>query len=73
MEKNIINTGSITYAIRSRDALRANGCKAYMFRKSGKDAVGCGYSVSTECSKEKIINVLNDYGVKYISIVAGED
>lgn len=72
MEKNIINTGSITYAIRGRDVLRANGCKAYMFRKSGKEAIGCGYSISTECDEEKIVRILDEYGIKYISINAGE-
>lgn len=71
MDKNIINTGTITYAIRGRDALRANGCNAYMFRKHGKDAVGCGYSISANCSKEKIDEVFESYGIKYISIDSG--
>ncbi len=73
MDKNIINTGTITNAIRGRDALRANGCKAYMFRKHGKDAVGCGYSVSTECNIEKINKIFNDYSIRYISIDSGAD
>lgn len=71
MEQNIINTGSITYAIRGRDILRSYGCKAYMFRKSGKDAVGCGYSISTDCEKGKIEKILQENGVKYISIDSG--
>lgn len=71
MDKNIINTGTITYAIRGRDALRAARCKAYMFRKHGADAVGCGYSISAECSKEKINAIFSQYGIKYISIDSG--
>ena len=54
MEMNIINTGTITNAIRGRDALRNKGYRAYMFRSSGKDSQGCGYSISCECSEERI-------------------
>ncbi len=73
MDKNIINSGSITYALRGRDVLRNNGCKAYMFRNSGKSAVGCGYSISTNCSKQDIERILQKEKVKYISIVSGEE
>lgn len=73
MDKNIINSGSITYAIRGRDTLRKNGCKAYMFRSSGKSAVGCGYSISTNCSKQDIENIFRKENIKYVSIVSGEE
>ncbi len=73
MDKNIVNSGSITYAIRGRDALRNNGCKAYMFRNKGKSAVGCGYSISTNCSKADIEKIFMLEKIKYVSIVSGEE
>lgn len=72
MDKYIINTGTITYALRARDALRNKGIKAFMFRNTGKSAVGCGYSVSAIAAKSEIENILNSSGVKFISITPGE-
>lgn len=69
MEKNIINTGTITNAIKGRDALRNKGYHAYMFRTSGKASQGCGYSVSCECSEETIIDIFEKEKIKYLSIV----
>lgn len=72
MEKYIINTGTITYALRARDILRNNGYSAYMFRNSGKDTVGCGYAVKVTGNKNAIVKILNNAGIKYNSIKAGE-
>lgn len=73
MDKNIVNSGTITYAIRGRDALRNKGYKAYMFRNNGKSAVGCGYSISTNCSKSEIERIFRNERIKYNSIVSGEE
>lgn len=72
MNKYIINTGTITYALRGRDALRSRGYTAYMHRMTGKSAVGCGYSVSTDCDEAVIKDIFKSEGIKYVSIVPGE-
>lgn len=72
MEKYIVNTGTITYALRARDLLRSKGVSAHIFRKSGKDAVGCGYGVSAVGDKKTVTDILTNGGVKYISLVKGE-
>ena len=72
MDKNIINSGTITYATRGRDILRSYGYKAYVFRTEGKSAIGCGYSISTNCSKQEIERIFAQKKIKYISIVSGE-
>lgn len=70
MGKFIVNTGTITYALRGRDSLRKYGYNAYMFRNNGKSSVGCGYSISVKGnSKMEIIDILNREGVKFISII----
>ena len=72
MEKNIINTGTITYALRGRDSLRKHGYKAYMFRTTGDAAVGCGYAVSEVCPRAIIEKIFQSEGIKYISITSGD-
>lgn len=73
MDKNIINSGSITYALRGRDALRARGYNAYMFRSQGKPKIGCGYSISTNCAREKIEQIFKEENIKFIAINLGEE
>ncbi len=70
--ENIINTGTITYALRGRDLLRSKGYKAYMKRNSGKNAIGCGYTIITDCSKEKIVELFNLSSIKYVSILGSD-
>ncbi len=72
MEKNIVNTGTVTYAMRGRDVLRKHGYKAYMFRTTGNSAVGCGYSISTVCPRGEIERIFKAEHIKYISIDRGD-
>ncbi len=72
MGKSIINTGTVTYALRGRDLLRSKGYSAYMFRTTGKSAVGCGYSISTAADAETVKSIFGAEGIKYISIEPGE-
>ncbi len=72
MEINIINSGTITYAIRGRDLLRNNGYKAYMFRNTGDSALGCGYSISTNCGIDEIHSLFEKFKIKYISVLPGD-
>ena len=72
MDENIVNSGSITYAIRGRDVLRARGYKAYMLRSRGKSSAGCGYSISTNCPRQEIARIFAEEKVKYLSIAQGD-
>jgi len=72
MEGNIINSGTITYAIRGRDTLRNKGYKAYMFRNKSLNTSGCGYSISTNCPTSEIIKIFNEEKIKYLSVSAGD-
>lgn len=71
--ENIINTGTITYALRGRDLLRNKGYKAYMKRNVGKGAVGCGYTIITACPKREIISLFAENGIKYVSIISADE
>lgn len=72
MGKSIINTGTVTYALRGRDLLRAKGYSAYMFRTTGKSTVGCGYSISTSADSKTVEKIFISEGIKYISIEQGD-
>ncbi len=71
--ENIINTGTITYALRGRDLLRNKGYKAYMKRIIGKNAIGCGYAIITDCPENEIIRFFENEGIKYVSIVSADE
>lgn len=68
MEKYSIATGTVTAAIRCRDLLRKNGFKAYIERNTGKDRIGCGYTVSVSGNLRKIKEIINKSGIKIYDI-----
>lgn len=69
MKRYFVITGTITYAIKGRDALRRGGCKAELKKAVNMGGnVGCGYGVVTNCDLEKIKNVFSRYGVRYLQI-----
>ena len=69
MKRYFIITGTITDAIKCRDALRRSGYKAEMKRTvSYVGNVGCGYGVVTICSLETIKSILSEYGIRYLQI-----
>lgn len=68
-QKIIITTGTVTYAIKGRDVLRRNGINAKIERKTSMSgSAGCGYTVVTSGDKRKILELLNDTGVKILKI-----
>ena len=69
MKRYFIITGTITYAIKCRDALRQNGYKAELKRtvNSGGN-VGCGYGVVTVSYLDEIKNNMSNYGIRYLQI-----
>lgn len=67
--KNIIVTGTVTYAIRGRDILRNNGIKASVERNtSGLGIYGCGYGIVVYGNIDKAIGILNKNSIKIIDV-----
>ena len=73
MNRYFIVTGTITYAIKCRDALRRYGYKAELKRTVNTGgSVGCGYGVVTVCDIDEIKKILFEYSIRYLQI-KGED
>lgn len=69
MKRHVISTGSITYAIKGRDALRKMGYNAYIERKTNNSgSSGCGYVIIVEGSTQRITNTLKNAGVKVLEV-----
>ena len=69
MKRYFVITGTITYAIKCRDALRAHGYKAELKRTVNAGGnVGCGYGVVTVCDLEDIKDILFKYSIRYLQI-----
>ena len=67
--KNIVVTGTVTYAIRGRDILRINGFKASVERNtSGLGRYGCGYGIIVYGNVEKAVEILNRNSIKIIEV-----
>lgn len=67
--KNIIVTGTVTYAIRGRDALRSNGIRASVERNtSGLGRYGCGYGIVVSGDIDKAVEILNRNSIKIIEV-----
>lgn len=69
MDYNFAITGTVTYAIKGRDALRQHGYRATLKRTTNTtEGAGCGYGVVTNCEKDKITAIFNKYGIKLLKI-----
>ena len=69
MKRYFIITGTITYAIKCRDALRENGYKAELKRTVNTGGnVGCGYGVVTISYLNEIKRILAHYGIRHLQI-----
>ncbi|MBO4431926.1 MAG: DUF3343 domain-containing protein [Clostridia bacterium] len=68
MNKFMIVTPSVTYALKGRDALRRAGFKAYVQRKNRQNGGGCGYGIVTTGEKDRIERILKDSSVRVIGI-----
>lgn len=69
MKRYFIITGTITYAIKCRDALRENGYKAELKRTVNTGGnVGCGYGVVTIAKLNEIKRILTQYGIRHLQI-----
>ncbi len=68
MQKYMIITPSVTYALKGRDALRRRGLKAAVERRNKKSG-GCGYGIVTNGDIKNIEKILNDSAVRIIEII----
>ena len=73
MNRYFIVTGTITYAIKCRDALRRHGYKAELKRTVNTGgSVGCGYGVVTFSNIDEIKKILFEYSIRYLQIKGEE-
>lgn len=68
MEKLLVVTGTVTYAVKGRDTLRGKGYKATIERVTSGERIGCGYGVLTVGDREKIKEILAQNKVKVLEI-----
>ena len=67
--KNVIVTGTVTYAIRGRDILRSKGIVASVERNnSGLGRFGCGYGIVVRGDIDKAVEILNRNSIKIVEI-----
>lgn len=69
MQRYYVITGTITYAIKCRDALRRSGYHAELKRTvNATGNVGCGYGVLTVGERQTIEKLLQKNGIRYLQI-----
>ena len=65
-----IITGSITYALKGRDILRAKGFRATVGRVTpSKASSGCGYAIFLDGDIRAALLILQKAGIKILEIV----
>ena len=69
MGAEIIVVGSVTYAMRSRDILAANGIPAYVERVARTPATGCGYGVYVADKTDQAELLLQNSGIRVLGRV----
>ncbi|MBE6787675.1 MAG: DUF3343 domain-containing protein [Ruminococcaceae bacterium] len=69
MKKYIIQTGTVTYAIKGRDLLRNKGFKVKVERITADKNYGCGYAIILEGNLENALQTLRENGVKILDII----
>lgn len=68
MQKYMIVTPSVTYALKGRDALRRAGFSAVVERRNRQNGSGCGYGIVTSGDIKTIERVLSAASVKISEI-----
>lgn len=66
MEKILVVTGTVTYAVKGRDVLREKGYKATIERVTSGERIGCGYGILTFGEMEKVKEILMQNKVKVL-------
>lgn len=63
-------TGTVTYAIKGRDALKRLGYKAELKKTvNAQMGAGCGYGVVTNCSPAEIESIFSKFGIRLLKIL----
>ncbi len=68
MKRYIIQTGTVTYAIKGRDLLRKKGFKVKIERVTAGKTYGCGYAIFLEGNLQSAEKILRENGVKILDI-----
>ena len=68
MGKMII-VGSVTYAMKGKELLFANGIKAYVERTSKTKEYGCGYGIVVTDKIEVAIDILKYNNIKILAVI----
>ena len=69
MNRYVITTGTVTYAIKGKDILRKKGFKASVERiMSEKGGNGCGYAIIVEGDLGEAESILRKSGIKILEI-----
>lgn len=68
MKRYIIQTGTVTYAIKGRDLLRKKGFKVKIERVTTGKTFGCGYAIFLEGNFTEAEKILRENGVKILDI-----
>jgi hypothetical protein len=68
MKRYLIQTGTVTYAIKGRDLLRRKGFKVNIERKNSDKSYGCGYAISLVGNLQEATQILQQNGVKILEI-----
>ncbi len=64
MAKAIIALTSITYAMKAKNILSSMNIRSEIIRTPKNLGSGCGYSIKADGEPEKIIEILEGYGIK---------
>ncbi len=68
MKRYVIQTGTVTYAIKGRDLLRKKGFKVKIERITAGKNYGCGYAIVLDGGLEEAEKTLRENGVKILDI-----
>ena len=69
MQKYMLITPSVTYALKGRDVLRRLGFSARVERRNSQKSTGCGYGIVTDGDIRRAERALQSSGVKILEII----
>lgn len=66
MNKPLIMVSSVTYAMRGKEILAANGIKAYVERLPRSKETGCGYGIYVPGQTDRAEQILRGQGLRIL-------
>ena len=73
MSKQFIVVGSVTYAMRGRDALSRNGIGSRIEKISNSKLGGCGYALYVPDNFDEAVRLLREKGIKIRGTLRGDN